>query len=152
MRPLAPPSRWPRWLAAALCAVPLLAQAQSNCNAPNTDDDYILGEVDTQASAMHWSTGLVWNRCHEGMAFNSATGQCTGGATEKQWQDWATDYLPQYFADSGDYQHSAPTGRDFLTSGDWRMAYKTELLGITDRTVRRDWRKARAFLLAEMGA
>ncbi|MFT4180039.1 MAG: ECF-type sigma factor [Thermomonas sp.] len=26
-----------------------------------------------------------------------------------------------------------------------------EMLGITDRTVRRDWRKARAFLLAEMG-
>ncbi|QNN47996.1 sigma-70 family RNA polymerase sigma factor [Thermomonas brevis] len=26
------------------------------------------------------------------------------------------------------------------------------MLGITDRTVRRDWRKARAFLLAEMGA
>ena len=45
MRPLAPPSRWPRWLAAALCAVPLLAQAQSHCNTPNTDDDYILGEA-----------------------------------------------------------------------------------------------------------
>ena len=26
------------------------------------------------------------------------------------------------------------------------------MVGITDRTVRRDWRKARAFLLAEMGA
>ncbi len=27
-----------------------------------------------------------------------------------------------------------------------------EMLGLSDRTVRRDWRKARAFLLAEMGA
>ncbi|UJB64669.1 DUF1566 domain-containing protein [Acidovorax sp. YS12] len=120
--------------AALACLAPLAvltAQAQDNCASPNTNGEYILGDVGTTASAMHWPTGLVWKRCLEGMAFNSATGQCTGGATEKQWQDWATDYLPQYFADSGDYQHSAPTGRDFLTSGDWRMAYKTELLGIT---------------------
>ena len=133
MRPLAPPSRWPRWLAAALCAVPLLAQAQSNCNTPNTDDDYILGEAQSQASAMHWSTGLVWNRCHEGMAFNSGTGQCTGTAAPDQWQIWAANYLPKYFSESASsYPHLAPSDRDFLASGAWRMAYKSELISITE--------------------
>ncbi len=120
--------------------MPLLAQAQSNCPSPspNTDGDYILGEAQgandaqSQASAMHWSTGLVWKRCLEGMAFNSVSGQCTGTATPDPWQNWATSYLPKYFADSGSsYPHSAPTDRDFLTSGDWRMAYKNELVGIT---------------------
>ena len=135
--PPVPSPRLARRLAAlAACAVPLLAQAQ-NCTTPNTDDDYILGEAQgandaqSQASAMHWSTGLVWKRCLEGMAFNSVSGQCTGTATPDQWQNWATSYLPKYFDDSGDYPHSAPTDRDFLASGAWRMAYKSELASIT---------------------
>ena len=45
------------WL--ALCAAPLLAQAQDNCTSPNSNDDYILGTADGTASAMHWPTGLV---------------------------------------------------------------------------------------------
>ena len=45
------------WL--ALCAAPLLVQAQDNCTSPNTNDDYILGTADGTASAMHWPTGLV---------------------------------------------------------------------------------------------
>ena len=45
------------WL--ALCAAPLLAQAQENCTFPNSNDDYILGTADGTASAMHWPTGLV---------------------------------------------------------------------------------------------
>ena len=45
------------WL--ALCAAPLLVQAQDNCTSPNTNDDYILGPADGTASAMHWPTGLV---------------------------------------------------------------------------------------------
>ncbi|HEX5305738.1 MAG TPA: ECF-type sigma factor [Dyella sp.] len=36
--------------------------------------------------------------------------------------------------------------------GGYEEAEIAAMLGITDRTVRRDWRKARAFLLAEMGA
>ena len=39
------------WL--ALCAAPLLAQAQENCTSPNSNDDYILGTADGTASAMH---------------------------------------------------------------------------------------------------
>ena len=44
------------WL--ALCAAPLLAQA-SNCTGDNADAEYILGEAEGTASAMHWPTGLV---------------------------------------------------------------------------------------------
>ena len=39
------------WL--ALCAAPLLVQAQDNCTSPNSNDDYILGTADGTASAMH---------------------------------------------------------------------------------------------------
>ncbi len=130
--PPVPSPRLARRLAAlAACAVPLLAQAQSNCASPNTDGDYILGEAQSEASAMHWSTGLVWKRCLEGMAFNSVSGQCTGTATPDHWHNWATSYLPKYFDDSGYYPHSALTDRDFLASGDWRMAYRSELVSIT---------------------
>jgi len=131
--PPVPSPRLARRLAAlAACAVPLLAQAQSNCASPNTDGDYILGEAQSEASAMHWSTGLVWKRCLEGMAFNSVSGQCTGTAASDQWQNWATSYLPKYFSESGSSDpHSAPTDRDFLASGAWRMAYKSELVSIT---------------------
>ena len=45
------------WL--ALCAAPLLVQAQDNCTSPNSNADYILGTADGTASAMHWPTGLV---------------------------------------------------------------------------------------------
>ena len=45
------------WL--ALCAAPLLVQAQENCTFPNSNADYILGTADGTASAMHWPTGLV---------------------------------------------------------------------------------------------
>ena len=58
----------------ALCTAPLLAQA-SNCTGDNADAEYILGEAEGTASAMHWPTGLVWKRCVEGMSFSA--GQCT---------------------------------------------------------------------------
>ena len=46
------------WL--ALCAAPLLVQAQDSCTSPNTNADYILGTAeDGTASAMHWESGLV---------------------------------------------------------------------------------------------
>src|SRR5574344_1660563 len=37
------------WL--ALCAAPLLAQAQDNCTFPNSNDDYILGTADGTATS-----------------------------------------------------------------------------------------------------
>ena len=117
------------------CIAPLAvltAQAQETCGGdPATAPNHSANYIAEGGTAMHWPTGLVWKRCLEGMAFNSASGQCTGTATPNPWQNWATDYLPQYFADSGSYPHSAPADRDFLTSGDWRMAYKNELVGIT---------------------
>ncbi|MFB1011712.1 MAG: DUF1566 domain-containing protein, partial [Thiopseudomonas sp.] len=132
------PQRLTRWLVLlATCAAPLLAHA--NCTDDNTDDNYILGEAQgandagSTASAMHWPTGLVWKRCVEGMAFDSATEQCIGAETTNRWHTWANSYLPKYFAESGSYQHNAPADRDFLTSGDWRMAYKNELTSITQR-------------------
>ena len=80
----------------ALCAAPLLVQAQDNCTSPNTNDDYILGTAeDGTASAMHWASGLVWKRCSEGQVFDA--GQCTGTAQAKPWNTWAATYLPQSF-------------------------------------------------------
>ena len=101
------------WL--ALCAAPLLVQAQDNCTSPNSNDDYILGTADGTASAMHWPTGLVWKRCVEGMTYSS--GQCTGTPTSNKWPNWATSYLPKYFTDSGPYPHSAPSTQNLLASG-----------------------------------
>ena len=114
------------WL--ALCAAPLLAQA-SNCTGDNADAEYILGEAEGTASAMHWPTGLVWKRCVEGMTYSS--GQCTGAPTSNKWLNLATSYLPKYFTDSGLYPHSAPSTQNLLASGAWRMAYKNELISIT---------------------
>ena len=112
----------------ALCTAPLLAQA-SNCTGDNADAEYILGEAEGTASAMHWPTGLVWKRCVEGMTYSS--GQCTGTPTSNKWPNWATSYLPKYFTDSGPYPHSAPSTQNLLASGAWRMAYKNELISIT---------------------
>ena len=76
--------RLPRWLAVlGACALPLLAQAQ-NCHGDNTDDHYILGMAGSEASAMHWPTGLVWKRCIEGETFSH--GQCT--TTGAQLNTW----------------------------------------------------------------
>lgn len=116
------------WL--ALCAAPLLAQAQDNCTSPNSNDDYILGTAeDGTASAMHWPTGLVWKRCSEGQVFDA--GQCTGTAQAKPWDTWAAMYLPQPFAGQMDWGISTSVSENRLASGTWRMAYKNELQGIT---------------------
>ncbi len=125
--------------ALALCAAPLLAQA--NCTSTNTDADYILGDADGTASAMHWETGLVWKRCLEGQSFDRITNQCTGTALAKPWNDWMVDFMPQSFADLSDWwkdvlgytpptMPSNPPNR--LLTGDWRMAYKNELVSITE--------------------
>ena len=125
-----------RWLTLlGTCTAPLLAQAQNCPTGDNTDDQYILGEADSVASAMHWPTGLVWKRCIEGQTFES--GQCTGTEhTEqrKNWNAWAeTDrLLPTSFANQTNWGIGAGFSQNLLESGGWRMAYKNELLKITE--------------------
>lgn len=129
-----PRSRPPRApalaLAALLCAVPLLAQAQT-CTSPNANADYILGDVGVDASAMNWNSGLVWKRCVEGMALSGTA--CAGTPTPGSWNDWAETqkFLPRYFAGQDTWGIAAGFSQNRLVSGDWRMAYLNELLGIT---------------------
>ena len=114
----------------ALCAAPLLVQAQS-CSSPNANSDYILGEAQSEASAMHWSSGLVWKRCSEGQTFSN--GQCTGTALQKTWNAWADterQLLPQSFAGQNGWGINASLSQNLLVSGAWRMAYLVESLGI----------------------
>ena len=122
--------------ALALCAAPLLAQA--NCTSLNTDADYILGDAGGTGAAMHWESGLVWKRCLEGQSGS----QCTDGSAQtKPWNDWMVDFMPQPFADLSNWwtnifghpppaMPSNPPNR--LLTGDWRMAYKNELVSITE--------------------
>ena len=113
----------------ALCAAPLLVQAQDNCTSPNSNGDYILGVVDGVASAMHWDSGLVWKRCSEGQVFGA--GECTGTAQAKNWNTWAEAYLPQSFTGQSSWGISEGLSQNLLHSGAWRMACKNELLRIT---------------------
>ncbi len=123
-------SRWLTLLGA--CASPLLAQAQNCPTGDNIDDQYILGEANGVASAMHWPTGLVWKRCSEGQTLES--GQCTGTPQVKNWNTWAeTDrLLPASFADQTNWGIGAGFSQNLLVSGGWRMAYENELLKITE--------------------
>ena len=122
-----------RWLTLlGTCTAPLLAQAQNCPTGVNMDDQYILGEVDGVASAMHWPTGLVWKRCLEGQTFES--GQCTGTAQTKVWNTWAEAdrLLPKSFGNQTIWEIGADFSQNLLKSGGWRMAYKNELLKITE--------------------
>ncbi|SDU02330.1 Lcl C-terminal domain-containing protein [Halopseudomonas salegens] len=122
-----------RWLTLlGACAAPLLAQAQNCPTGDNTDDQYILGEADGTASAMHWPTGLVWKRCSEGQTFES--GQCTGTAQTKDWNNWAEAdrLLPKSFANQTNWGIGAGLSQNLLESGGWRMAYMNELHKITE--------------------
>ncbi len=122
-----------RWLTLlGACAAPLLAQAQNCPSGDNTDDQYILGEADGVASAMHWPTGLVWKRCIEGQTFEN--GQCTGTAQTKDWNTWAEAdrLLPKSFANQTNWGIGASFSQNLLESGGWRMAYKNELVKITE--------------------
>ncbi len=122
--------------AALACIAPLAvltAQAQT-CGSPNTDGDYILGTAEDAASAMHWATGLVWKRCVEGMGFDAGTGQCTGTPEARQWKAWAETQhlLPKSFTGQNGWGINAQFSQNLLESGDWRMAYKTELLKLAE--------------------
>ena len=134
MSPEFSPPRFARWLIAALCAAPLLAQADDTCTSPNTDSDYILGDVGGTASAMHWETGLVWKRCLEGKGY--ANGQCSNGF--EQYLDWnelaetQRQLLPQSFTGQTAWGISAGFSQNLLQSGAWRMAYVTELQKLSE--------------------
>ena len=122
----------PSLLVPLALAAPLLAQAQ-NCASPNTDGDYILGIVDGIASAMHWHSGLVWKRCAEGQVLSN--GQCTATAEANTWNHWMETQrlLPRSFSGQENWGIDIGVQQNLLGSGAWRMAYKGELLGITEQ-------------------
>lgn len=108
-----------------------------NCTATsiNTRGNYILGEAGGTPSAMHWVTGLVWKRCSEGQGWDEAAQLCTGANASQNWGEWAgTDArLPLAFEDQEAWRvNNLPASHNLLASGDWRMAYKSELLRITE--------------------
>ena len=108
------------------------AFAQESCGtdpatSPNHSSHYILGETDGVASAMHWSTGLVWQRCTQG----TSGADCTVGSYESRiWNDWMDQYTPRSFAGQEDWWDggaTGPLGFDRLQDGSWRLAYLKEL-------------------------
>lgn len=115
------PLRLARWLSAALCAAPLLAQAA--CPAA----DYILGDAEGDASVMHWTRGLVWKRCPEGQTFQG--NQCTNTPQELPWHTWAEaqQRLPLSFTGQDGWGISAGFTQNLLVSGAWRLPYSSEL-------------------------
>jgi hypothetical protein len=132
-----------RWLTLlGTCTAPLLAQAQNCPTGDNTDDQYILGEVDGTASAMHWPTGLVWKRCSEGQTWNTGTQTCEGTAETRRWNEWMDEYMPRSFAGQDAWWETVesytpnpsagPQNVDRVRDGHWRMAYRYELRKITE--------------------
>lgn len=99
----------------------------------NHTDNYILGTADSHEWAMHWPTGLVWNRCAEGQTLNSDGSACTGSAAVTAWNEWAKRYLPRHFGSMLDWRVTTSTGSsDRLVSGEERMAYLSELKTLTE--------------------
>lgn len=103
-------------LLAACLALPAVALAQT-CASPNATSDYILGQAEGRASAMHWDSGLVWSRAIEGS---------TLADQQKPWTDWINDWLPAPFAGQADWGVSAALVEDRLHTGAWRLPYKLE--------------------------
>ena len=109
--------------------------AADNCTAgSNARGNYILGDAQGAPAAMHWESGLVWKRCAEGQGWDSATQQCTGTRSTRNWADWAgtNARLPLAFDGQDGWGVNLPASHNLLTGGDWRMAYREELLGITE--------------------
>ncbi|MFO1211726.1 MAG: hypothetical protein U1E74_03820 [Paenacidovorax caeni] len=90
----------------ALCCA--AAGAGVELHGDSTDAEYILGEAEGTASAMHWPTGLVWEALRGRRLTAPGNAQCS---TSNKWPNWATSYLPKYFTDSGPCHHSAPSTR-----------------------------------------
>lgn len=123
-------------------AGPLLAQAQTtagSCTGSNASANYIQGLTldgpyldDWTPSAMHWDSGLVWQRCAQGMAFDPDTGRCDGAATVNQWFEWAETkgFLPLSFSGQEGWNIAANFSSNLLRSGGWRLPYKDELLAL----------------------
>ena len=150
--PTTTPRRLPRWLAGLAALLTLLliglltpALAQETCGidpatSPNHSDNYILGDIAGEASAMHWETGLVWKRCVQGRS----GADCSAGSDETQrWNEWMDEFMPRSFTGQDDWWGPAdgyipnpatgPVGVDRLQDGTWRMAYRNELASlITD--------------------
>jgi len=139
-----------RWLVgllvllfAGLFLPPALAEetcGDDPADSPNHSANYILGSDATDGMAMHWVSGLVWQRCAEGQTWDGST--CNGTATEKPWNDWMVDYMPKPFADLGNwwtpvFGYTPPampnltTVPNRLLTGDWRMSYEEELDQLT---------------------
>ncbi|HLS05338.1 MAG TPA: DUF1566 domain-containing protein [Wenzhouxiangella sp.] len=130
---------------AALLAPFSVAAAEETCGSdpgtsPNHSDNYILGEADGEAAAMHWESGLVWKRCSQGQSWDGSGCGDEDGAEKKSWNGWMADFMPWRFADLdawwsdlGSYKPppmpASPPNR--LLTGDWRMPYRLELLLLT---------------------
>jgi len=122
----------------------LIASAHAQCTGANASDQYISGLVEGSAATMHWSTGLVWQRCMVGQSGSD----CSGGALEtRPWNDWMRDYMPRSFTGQDSWWPPvliefgvqyypnptiAPVGIDRLTDGNWRMPYLRELFALTE--------------------
>ncbi|MBV7455143.1 IPTL-CTERM sorting domain-containing protein [Acidovorax sp. sif1233] len=103
-------------LLAACLALPAVGLAQT-CASPNATSDYIVGQAEGRASAMHWETGLVWSRAIEGS---------TLADQQKPWTDWINNWLPTPFAGQEDWGVNAALAQDRLHTGVWRLPYKLE--------------------------
>ncbi|MGE8319220.1 MAG: DUF1566 domain-containing protein [Comamonas sp.] len=112
--------------------------AADNCTAggANARGHYILGDAQGVPSAMHWDSGLVWKRCAEGQGWDGAAQQCTGSRSSQDWGLWAgaQAYLPLAFEGQERWRVAPPlpASHNRLADGGWRMAYRGELLGITE--------------------
>lgn len=127
---------WQRLLAlgSLLTGWVLTAAAVETCgedpaSAINHTDNYILGELDAMGVAMHWPTGLIWQRCLVGHTWN--TGQCDGNTASSGWRHWMNNYLPRAFEGQSNWGISAASDLDRISSGAWRMPYMNELGSIT---------------------
>ncbi|MDR2334464.1 MAG: hypothetical protein LBE61_13365 [Burkholderiaceae bacterium] len=120
-------------LLATCLALPLVAQAQV-CTGRNATSNYIVGEAEGRASAMHWETGLVWSRCVQGASLGG--GQCWGPILDQQktWLDWisAAALLPQPFTGQGDWGIAPGLSENKLQTGAWRLPYGAEAAVLTN--------------------
>ena len=130
-------------LVAGAAALPLLAQAQTtggSCTGANASANYIQGlaldgptPADWTPSAMHWDSGLVWQRCVQGATFSPNTGSCGGFVPYKAWSGWAAgtpSLLPLSFSGQEGWNIDASFSSNRLRSGGWRLPYKNELLAL----------------------
>jgi hypothetical protein len=116
-------------VAAGMLSSHALAQA---CTSPNADDDFILGSAQgMDDTVMNVESGLVWKRCMAGQTLSGGT--CNGVAAVSDWKTFANDQalFPKAFAGQDAFGITVPLTQDLLTSGAWRLPYRSELLTLT---------------------